>query len=45
MTRVTTTLEDNQAEFLKRVKDEEDLDSDAAALRVCVDRAIEHADA
>ena len=45
MTRVTTTLEDDQAEYLQQVKAEEDLDSDAAALRVCVERAAMHEDA
>ena len=45
MTRVTTTLEDDQAEYLQQVKAEEDIDSDAAALRVCVERAAMHEDA
>jgi len=45
MTRVTATLDEEQAEYLEGVKESEGLDSDAAAVRECIDRAREHADA
>lgn len=43
--RVTTTLDDEHAEYVEKVREEENLDSDAAAVRECIDRAREHADA
>lgn len=45
MTRVTATLEEEHAEYLEAVKEEENLDSDAAAVRACIDRAQERDDA
>lgn len=45
MTRVTATLDEDHAEYLEAVKEEENVDSDAAAVRACIDRAQEHEDA
>jgi uncharacterized protein YlxW (UPF0749 family) len=45
MTRVTATLDDEQYEYLEAVKEAEGLDSDAAAVRACMDRAQERDDA
>lgn len=45
MTRVTATLKDEHAKYLEAVKEEEHLDSDAAAVRACIERAQECDDA
>lgn len=45
MARVTATLDDEQYEYLQAVKEAEGLDSDAAAVRACMDRARMHDDA
>jgi peptidoglycan hydrolase CwlO-like protein len=45
MTRVTATLDEGDAEYLEAVKEAEGLDSDVAAVRECIDRTQEHADA
>lgn len=42
MARVTATLDEDQAEYLATVREEADLESDAAAVRVCIDRAREY---
>ncbi len=40
--RVTTTLDEKHADYVESVREEQNLDSDAAAVRKCIERAREH---